>query len=553
LEKRLLIAAGLSLAVLILWELVVPKPKPAVPSPADRREATAAQPVASPAAPVQAPAAAIPPVSASLESSTVIENTVLKMTLSNRGAVISSAILPKYRDDSKRPLELVRQMSPSAPRPLALEFPGHPDLTARAAAALYAVEKVSDRAVRLTYSDGQLQASKEIRLGDGYLFDVRVSVVGPAYEIFVGSGLRNPTEKELANRYVAPAMAVAQTGGGLERMAAEKLEKQGRPVSWPVPAKGFAGIEDNYFLAVFVPERATQVELRPVVARSGAEKPHTTVSAALSGSGELSLRAYFGPKDLEVLQGLRLGLEETVDFGWYGVLAKPVLWLLKRTYAWLGNWGLAILLVTLLLRILLFPLMHKSYKSMKKMQKLAPKMTAIRDKYKKAKTDAGQRTKMNQELMTLYQAEGYNPMSGCLPILLQLPILVAFYNVLNRAIELRHAPFALWIKDLSAPDPTYVLVILMTISMYVQTALTPTTADPMQKKIFMAMPLIWGFFLYNMPSGLVLYWLFSNILTILQQLLINKIVKDDEPPSPVPARAGTGRKARIAKAQGAGR
>jgi YidC/Oxa1 family membrane protein insertase len=173
---------------------------------------------------------------------------------------------------------------------------------------------------------------------------------------------------------------------------------------------------------------------------------------------------------------------------------------------------------------------------MKKMQKLQPKMNAIRDKYKKSKSDAAQRAKMNEELMKLYQAEGYNPMSGCFPILLQLPILVAFYNVLSRAIELRHAPFVLWIHDLSAVDRTYVLLILMTVTMYVQQAMTPTTADPMQKKIFMAMPLLWGFFLKDMPSGLVLYWLFSNVLTILQQVLIQKLGNKDEPPMEKPAK-----------------
>ena len=225
-----------------------------------------------------------------------------------------------------------------------------------------------------------------------------------------------------------------------------------------------------------------------------------------------------------------------MDFGWYGILARPLLWLLKRTHAWIGNWGAAILLVTLAIRILLFPLMHKSYASMRKMQKLAPKMNAIRDKYKKAKSDATQRQKMNEELMKLYQAEGYNPMSGCFPILLQLPILVAFYNVLSRAIELRHAPFVLWITDLSAVDRTYVLLILMTVTMYVQQAMTPTAADPAQKKIFMAMPLIWGFFLKDMPSGLVLYWLFSNVLTILQQVLIQKLGSKDEPDVEKPAR-----------------
>ncbi|HYB53832.1 MAG TPA: membrane protein insertase YidC, partial [Thermoanaerobaculia bacterium] len=387
-----------------------------------------------------------------------------------------------------------------------------------------------------------------VRLGDGYVFDVSASVVGPSYRLFVGTGLRNPTASELTNRYVVPAMAIAASSAGMKRARAEKLEKQ---ETWQIPAHGFAGIEDNYFLAVLLPDRPTGVQVAPFVTRDAAGKPQTTLSASLAGSGETAARAYFGPKDVEILESLHLGLERTVDFGWYGVLARPLLWLLKRTDAWVGNYGLAILLVTLLIRIALFPLMHKSYASMKKMQKLAPKMNAIRDKYKKAKTDAAQRAKMNQELMALYQAEGYNPMSGCLPILLQLPILVAFYNVLSRSIELRHAPFALWIRDLSAVDQTYVLLILMIVSMYVQQAMTPSTADPAQKKIFMAMPLLWGFFLKDMPSGLVLYWLFSNILTILQQVLINKIVKDDAPP-PAPARAAA-RKARVAAAKGAGR
>jgi len=338
--------------------------------------------------------------------------------------------------------------------------------------------------------------------------------------------------------------------GRIPQTRAEKLEKQENGVAWSLPARGFAGIEDNYFLTVFLPDRPASAAMRAYTWKDAAGKPLATVAAEVAGSGPLAGRAYFGPKDVEVLESLRLGLEHTVDFGWFGVLARPLLWLLKRTYGWVGNWGFAILLVTLLVRILLFPLMHKSYASMKKMQKLAPKMNAIRDKYKKARTDTAQRAKMNQELMALYQAEGYNPMSGCLPIVLQLPILVAFYNVLSRSIELRHAPFGLWIKDLSAVDHTYVLLILMIVSMYVQQAMTPSTADPAQKKIFMAMPLLWGFFLKDMPSGLVLYWLFSNVLTILQQVLINKIVKDEGPA--VPARAEV-RRGRNGKARGAGR
>jgi YidC/Oxa1 family membrane protein insertase len=445
---------------------------------------------------------------------------------------MTSLILKRYTDDQNRPLEFVRQEAAPAQRPFSLQFPGKPDWTQRESSALFATE-ASGRQVRFRWSDGTGSISKEMRLSEGYLFDVKVEVAGPPYQLSVGTGLRNPGEKEQSSRYIQPVQAVVATGGKLAQTRPEKLAK---PTSWPVDERGFAGLEDNYFLAVFLPRQRATAEAVPVPSKDAAGKPATTVAAGISGNGQVDARAYFGPKEIELLERVGAGLERTVDFGWYSIVARPLLWLLKRVYAWVGNYGVAILLVTLLIRILLFPLMHKSYASMKKMQKLAPKMNAIRDKYKKSKTDAAQRQKMNEELMKLYQAEGYNPMSGCFPILLQLPILVAFYNVLSRTIELRHAPFVFWIKDLSAMDQTYLLLILMIGSMYVQQAMTPSTADPTQKKIFMAMPFIWGFFLKDMPSGLVLYWLFSNLLTILQQVIINRMSDKDEEKTEKPRR-----------------
>ncbi len=530
-EKRLLLAAVLSLAVLGLWELLVPKPRkpsalrpPAAVSPLPPA-ATASSP-ASPAAPAPAPRQErLPtPVAAREETPATLANDLLRATFSNRGAVLTSLLLLRHTDDQRKPLELVRQLPAPAEKPLALDFPGNPELTARVAGGLFTVDRLSDRALKFAYADDTVAVTKEIHIAGGYLFDVKVNVVGPPYRLIAATGLRNPGSDEQVSRYVTPATAIASTPGGFERARPEKMQN---PAEWTVAERGFAGLEDNYFLAVLFPKQASSAVAFPVPLTDKEGKPAPTIGAGISGNGELSARAYYGPKDVEILESLNLGLEKTVDFGWYGILARPLLWLLKRTYGYVGNWGVAILLVTLAIRILLFPLMHKSYASMKKMQKLAPKMSAIRDKYKKSKSDAGQRQKMNEELMKLYQAEGYNPMSGCFPMLLQLPILVAFYNVLSRAIELRHAPFVLWITDLSAMDRTYVLLILMTVTMYVQQAMTPTTVDPAQKKIFMAMPLLWGFFLKDMPSGLVLYWLFSNVLTILQQVLIQKMGKDE--------------------------
>ena len=545
-QKRLLLAAALSLAVLALWEVLVPKPRRpasnAVAAPGAALVASPGVPAAAPTTSAALPVASTatpqkenlpPPLAGSAEEAATVENDVMRLTFSNRGAVVQSLLMLRHTDDEKKPLDLVRQLPPPAEKPLSIDFPGNPELTRRVGQALFAVDRVSNRALRFSFADDTVAVTKEARLQDGYLFDVKVSVVGPSYVLVAGTGLRNPSPGELASRYVMPATAVASTASGLERARPEKLEK---PVQWPLAERGFAGIEDNYFLGVLLPGQPASAVAFPVPQKDKEGKPAPTIGAGVTGSGTLSTRAYFGPKDVEILEGLKLGLEKTVDFGWYGILARPLLWLLKRTYGWVGNFGVAILLVTLAIRILLFPLMHKSYSSMKKMQKLAPKMNAIRDKYKKAKSDAAQRQKMNEELMKLYQAEGYNPMSGCFPILLQLPILVAFYNVLSRAIELRHAPFMLWITDLSAVDRTYVLLILMTVTMYIQQAMTPTTADPTQKKIFMAMPLLWGFFLKDMPSGLVLYWLFSNVLTILQQALIGKMGNKDEPNSGKPAK-----------------
>jgi YidC/Oxa1 family membrane protein insertase len=543
LEKRLLIAAGLSLLVLLAWEWLVPKP----PKPAKTAAATPAAAVSAPPAPGQtqapgpaaaasvasAPPAVKPePASAAAEETVRVGNDLFTATFSNRGGVLTSFQLAKYTDQQKKPLELVRSLPPDLPRPLDLDFGGRDTaLTKTVSNALFLVERPSEKVLRLRYADANVAVEKEIRIADGYLFQMKVTVTGPPYDVLVGPGLRNPTDAERKSSYVMPASAVLATTEGLKLIRGDKAEKA-KDETWTVSPRSWAGIEDNYFLEVIIPGRPVTARLHTYTVTRPDGKPSTEIATGISADGTLEASAYFGPKDVSILESYGYGLERVVDFGWYGILARPLLWMLKKSYAIVPNWGVAILVVTFLIRLLLFPLTAKSYTSMKKMQKLAPKMNAIRDKYKRAKTDAAQRQKMNAELMALYQTEGYNPMSGCLPVLLQLPVLVAFYNVLSRTIELRHAPFVFWIKDLSAIDHTYVLVILMIASMYAQQAMTPSTMDPAQKKIFMFMPVLWGFFLKDMPSGLVLYWLFSNLLTIVQQLVMNKIVKEDDPAPP---------------------
>jgi len=476
-----------------------------------------------------APASMPAPASAEKETLTTISNDVVRATFSNRGAALTSFVLTGHFDEQKKPLELVRSLPPELPRNLSLDFGADATMTKKVSQALFVVEQDGKDHVRFRYADAGVAVEKEIRLGKGYLFDISVRVTGPEWGLVLGPGLRNPTDAERAWRYEMPTSAVFSTADGMKVVNPQKAT--GKDV-WTVPSRSFAGIEDNYFLQALVPKGPTTGRVVTFSQPQKEGKPTIEIATVVSGQGVLDASVFMGPKDVTILESYGLGLERTVDYGWYGVLARPLLWLMRKAYGLVGNWGLAILVVTFLIRVLLFPLTAKSYVSMKKMQKLAPRVNAIRDKYKKAKSDPAQRQKMNTEMMALYQAEGANPMSGCLPMLLQLPILFAFYKVLGNAIELRQAPFFLWVKDLSAIDGTYILVILMIISMYVQQAMTPSTMDPAQKRIFMFMPVFMGFVFKDMPAGLVLYWLFSNLLTIVQQLVMNRIVKEDDPAPP---------------------
>ena len=216
-------------------------------------------------------------------------------------------------------------------------------------------------------------------------------------------------------------------------------------------------------------------------------------------------------------------MDRLIDYGWYAIVVKPLLWGLKAIQKVVGNWGVAILVITVIIKILLYPLTHKQLVSMKKMSVLQPKVETIRAKWSgKVKQDPQARTRMNEEMMALYKQEGVNPAGGCLPLLLQMPILIAFYNLLAHSIELRHAPFMLWITDLSAKDPYYVTPILMTATMWIQQQMTPAGGDATMRKVQNIMPLVMGFLFKDVPSGLVLYWLMQNVLTIGQQMLLNR-------------------------------
>jgi YidC/Oxa1 family membrane protein insertase len=246
-------------------------------------------------------------------------------------------------------------------------------------------------------------------------------------------------------------------------------------------------------------------------------------AVAPGGSVQVKAALYAGPQEQRHLQAAAPGLDLVVDYGWLAIIAWPLFWLLEKLHALSGNWGVAIILLTVLIKVMFFPLSAASYKSMAKMKLITPRLTKLREMY------AHDRQKMNQAMMELYKTEKINPLGGCFPILVQIPVFIALYWVLLAAIELRHAPFVLWIKDLSALDPYYVLPILMTGTMILQTKMNPVPPDPVQARVMQIMPYVFSIFFFFFPAGLVLYWLVNNVLSIAQQWQIQRMFDRDKP------------------------
>jgi YidC/Oxa1 family membrane protein insertase len=544
-EKRIFAAVVISIAFLALWSAVIPrffpellkKPAPPNTSTATAGSSTTAAPSAAPAAtatstktPAGAPtvqtaavASRLTPLSSSSLQETVVNTPEFVARFSNRGAELVSFQLKHYTAD-KALVELVKAREPNrTDYPFAIEAKD-PSVASRLNAALFAVSEREEKGmhvVEFRYSDGTLSATKTFRLGSEYQFDFAVNVT-PAtpYRVVIGPGIRTLAPEERDSQFIVTGNGVVQTDGKLKVLRREKSDRISN-----FDDVQFAGIEDNYFLTVLKPAKGGEAIIR----RAEFKLPKETRKELYAGlnatpDGNVSGQAFFGPKQTKVLE--QYGLDSTLQFGFFGfigrILLDVLIWINKTTH----NYGFAIIVLTILIKVVLYPLQHKSIVSMKKMQRVQPKVEAIKSRYKKARTDAEQRNKMNVEMMNLYKQEGINPMGGCLPIVLQLPILWGFYGLLSRAIELRGAPFIWWIHDLSGKDPYYITPILMTITMFIQQAITPTTGDPAQRRMFLIMPLVFGWIFKEFPSGLVLYWLVQNVLTIVQQTIMNKYWKE---------------------------
>jgi YidC/Oxa1 family membrane protein insertase len=339
-----------------------------------------------------------------------------------------------------------------------------------------------------------------------------------------------------ASRYIMGARSNVYREGKIERHDAAALLKQPvleGPFRW-------AGVDDHYFLsAALAGAGNVRVEYRPQTTQNAAgQAQHTFVGYTVNLPGQAVDATFFlGPKAFNLLKSIDAELVRAIDYGMFAWLVVPLLGALNWVNGYIGNYGWSIIVLTFLINVAIFPLRHKSVVSMKKMQELKPEIDAIQKRYGNLKATDPARQKMNQEVMEVYKKAGANPASGCVPMLLTMPILFAFYSMLAYSIELRGAPFALWIKDLSVYDPFYVAPILTGITMLVQQKMTPqTSTDPVQQKMFMLMPVIFTVMFLWAPSGLNIYWLVNNVLAIAQQYFTNKLIGPARVPRPAAER-----------------
>jgi YidC/Oxa1 family membrane protein insertase len=568
-ERRVLLAITLSFLVLFLFQRFV-MPPPAAPrtslnvsvgqptatdvtgqAPSPRPQAPSPD-VAAPVPANATPAGPVMTVGDVTARQIVVETTKVRAVFSNRGAKLVHWILKEFRNDAGEPLDLVPGEGSLPPgmgdnriTPFILTV-DDPAMSARINEAIYRVT-VNGKPVADTVdatatpqsvvfeaagSDG-LNVRKTFTLEPtSYVVNFSATVQAGAQElnptIHWGPGLgddiaRTPPSSFFSPAYTLPAQAIVYRDGDVDRMdPAERGSQEG-------PFK-YAGVDDHYFAAVLLndePARTVRIDYLPqhVPLVSDPSIIGKYVSTSLRfAAPPANAKFFYGPKVFAELRDIDPELTRAINFGMFSVLAVPLLGALKWVQGFVGNWGWSIVVLTILINTAMFPLRHKSVVSMRKMQEIQPQMKAIQERYAKYKVTDPERQKMNTEVMELYKSKGVNPASGCVPMLLTLPFLIAFYSMLQMAIEIRGANFMGWITNLSAPDPYYILPIAMGIVQFWQMKLQPAAGDPTQQKIMMFMPLMFAAMSFSFPSGLVLYWLVSTLFTIVQQYFTNYLI-----------------------------
>jgi YidC/Oxa1 family membrane protein insertase len=553
-EKRVLLAIVLCIIVLVLWEkFFVPKRQPAPPStspaveqvpPAptkpDQAESTVPKIPTSGAPAPSTPSFPAPAPHAGRDVR--VETPLYRAVFTETGARLKSFVLKRYREtiEEDSPGKELVKTSRIEDLPLAFNFVDRP------VAALNLAPYVADSKTSVTVSEGQnhtltfsyeapgwLRITRQYHfVADSYLIDLSVSVenLGDPWENAPTLSLISlPLSAGGGSRYTfqGPSLLV---NNELEEVKFKKIkgeEKFPGPIDW-------VAYTGQYFIMALLPVNLTpnhaQLEaLDAATQMVGVTLIGPKIALQPGVQQQFNYKLYLGPKEVNTLKAADPRLAKAVNFGWFDIIAQPLLVCLKFFNRYLHNYGYAIILLTLLIKLLFWPLTHKSYVSMKAMKKLQPKMQKIREKYKDDKE------KMNQEVMQMYRTHKVNPIGGCLPMVLQIPVFFALYRLLYSSIAIRHAPFLWWINDLAAPDRfpigvqipylgngLPILTVLMGVSMFAQQKMSPTGGDPKMEKMMMMMPVVFTVFFVNFPSGLVLYWLVNNILSVGQQYYINK-------------------------------
>ncbi len=545
LEKRLPLALALMMLVLLGSQYFfkpAPGPKPAKPITNKNAATLAAKPEQPARQMVANKEVSAGAVSANSEVTTTIDTDVYKIVFTNRGGAIKEWTLKHYRGSQGKLLELINTDASSVPLPFSIQTNGQ-NLTVDPDTVLYQAKVSPDgTGVEYEYSDGKTTIRKAFRFSkDSYLANIHSEVLlngNPVPHFLMWRGgfgdlkVQGASASERAVRYDESSNKLI-----------EKVAKDAK--NGPVTESGnftFAGLEDMFFAAVALPTGNGSIETRTYsddVKSPGTEKPTAFVGQGISTGSQNNLSFYAGPKDDDILHKVNPKLTKLIDWGFFGILAKPLFLSLNWVHDHItGNYGWAIIVVTLVINILLFPFKLTSLRSARKMQKLQPQIQAINARYKDIGLRDPRKAEQNQEVMALYKTQGVNPLGGCLPLLLQLPFFYAFYRVLNIAIELRHAPW-LWVPDLSQAEtiPIHLLPLILIGTQFLTQKLTPAAGvDPNQQRLMMFMPLMFGFMFYSASAGLVLYWLTGNLVGVAQQLLINKTMPAPPPP-PRPVKA----------------
>ncbi|MRR17132.1 MAG: membrane protein insertase YidC [Deltaproteobacteria bacterium] len=558
-DKRTILAIVLALAVLLVYQVFFVKPpvpqKTAAPQQSadqvkkDKTAAPAGAPVSQAGLAQTAPkAAAVKPEAPPRDIK--VETTHYTAIFSTRGAALKSLKLKEYYQDchtctddiwpkikgfftgareaakpkTKDFVELV-DVRNGMPYPLAVTFPDSsteilPDAVFDTAASkldLVSTKEKKQLIFSKSYPDMKIEKIFTID-PSGYAIGLEVKIYNlsgsPITQIPRLNWYQYVDPQKVDDDYGHEGPAVS-VGGSIERPEVKKMTAEsvlGPNISW-------GAFESKYFIASFIPENPSLTNV--VMTRDAADM----VAVGMKGRKEVipggqssafQYQLYLGPKQYDLLKTLGVGLESAIDFGWFWWLAIPSLYILNFLYGFVMNYGIAIIILTTIIKIIFWPLGNLSYKSMNEMKKLQPKIDALKEKYK------NDQAKIGQETMALYREHKVNPFSGCLPMLIQIPVFFGLYKALMYSIELRHSPFFFWIQDLSAKDPYYITPIIMGATQFISQKMTPAMGDPMQQKIMLFMPIIFTFFFLNFPAGLVIYWLFNNILQIGQQYYINR-------------------------------